>query len=104
MSREIFPRRPRRRVIFALASSPALLRRGFGFWFCSGFLSHELGSSCEVTRLLIFSQPRSFIFLFVTTPSGSETDKRRGCREPTMDLSQTRGPWPSCVARVGKAA
>src|SRR2546426_3219115 len=26
MSRELFPRRPRRRVIFALASSPPLLR------------------------------------------------------------------------------
>src|SRR3989442_8798603 len=88
MSREIFPRRPRRRVIFALASSPALLRGGFGFWFCSGFLSHELGSSREVTRLLIFSHPRSFIFLFVTTPSGSETDKRSGCQVPTMVRSE----------------
>src|SRR5437016_1150532 len=98
MSREIFPRRPRRRVIFALASSPALLRGGFGF---VGFLSHELGSSREVARLLIFSHPRSFIFLFVTTPSGSETDKRSGCQVPTMVLSETRGLWLSWVVRGG---
>src|SRR2546425_9975348 len=101
MSREMFPRRPRRRVIFALASSPPLLRGGFGFWFCSGSLSHELGSSREAARLLIFPHPRSFIFLFVTTPSGCETDKRSGCQVPTMVLSETRGLWLSWVVRGG---
>src|SRR3989442_6606624 len=101
MSREMFPRRPRRRVIFALASSPPLLRGGFGFWFCSGSLSHELGSSREAARLLIFPHPRSFIFLFVTTPSCSETDKRSRCQRPNMVLSDTHGLWPTLVGRGG---
>src|SRR5437899_11951186 len=83
------------------SSSPPLLRGGFGFWFCSGSLSHELGSSREAARLLIFPHPRSVIFLFVATPPGSEADKPSGCQVPTMVLSETRGLWLSWVVRGG---
>src|SRR2546428_12183290 len=99
MSREIFPRRPRRRVIFALASSPALLRGGFGFWFWSGFLSHELGSLREVAGVIFFFHPLGFIFLFGSTATCFGPDKSHGCLLPTQAPSGASCVMGSSVVR-----